>query len=172
MDRIAADYGDRFRSKWQARAVRSLAGAYNLVAASGERLLSRAVPCRAWDAAAAPAPLRDKGAAITSYFPIFRCGDDLAVVDAGGTGRILNSFGDGWGDLSEHACAWRELRQRGAKLCEVLAGSAKAKRRMSRLGYVPVRMPVWYVDRNGMGGKLIAALARNEISFFHTDKSI
>jgi len=171
MKRFAADYGERFPAEWQRRSLRVIAGAYNVMAGLGEMLLSLGVRCHKWDEDAAPA-LREKGATIASYFPMFRCGCSTGVVDAGGTGRVLNSFGGGWGGLREHARAWRELRARGAKLCEVLASSPEARTRLVRLGYVPVPMPMWYVEKNGMGGKLIAALRQNEVSFFHTDKSI
>jgi hypothetical protein len=173
MKRMADDYGERLQEPWKRGALRALAGVYNVCASPVEAALGAGVPCGRWDPASArSAQLREKGTVVGAYFPLLRCGGSTRFVDAGGTARVLNSYRDGWGGLREHARMWRELRRRGAKLCEVLATTAAAKDRLLRLGYAAVPMPMWYQDKNGMGAKLIAAMQRNEVSFFHTDKSI
>lgn len=173
MRRMAEDYGDRLSEPWMRVTFRAVAQVYNLGAPVAEKLLGIGVPHRTWSPKEASDPqLRAKGATLASYSPLFQSGSGPVSVDAGGVGRVLTTYQEGWGSLREHARLWRGLRGRGAKLCEVLATSAQAKRRLLALGYLPIPMPMWYVDKAGMAPKLIQAMQRNEVSFFHTDKSV
>jgi len=173
MKLMAAAYVDRLHQPWQRFAFRALSGVYNVAGSLAEAALSWGVPCRQWEPSSTPdSRLAAKGALMATYLGMFSSGKRTSFVDWAGVGRGLNSFPEGWGGLREHARIWREFRRRGVKLCEVLATTPEAKVRLLRLGYVPMAMPMWYVDKNGMAGKLIEALKRNEISYFHLDKSI
>ncbi len=164
--RMAADYGNRMRG-WQRAAVAVVAGIYNAVCRPLEAVLASGAPTRRMQGGQS-----NRAELIATYSDVFVSGDALQVVNTAGIGRILNPAAEGLGTLSQHARVWRELRLRGAKFCEVLLASDGAKRRAQRLGYVPLRMPLWYKERNGMVSRLLQVLQRDEISFLHTDKSV
>lgn len=169
--RMAADYGSRLRSSWQRIGLRTGAGLYNALCGPIEALLALGSRCRRI-AGDGSSTRNDKSGVIASYLDLYVSGERLQFVNAAGIGRILSPFGSGLGSLSHHASAWRQLRQGGAKFCEVLLASETAKGRAMRLGYFPVRMPLWYRENNGMVSRLLQALKRDEISFLHTDKSV
>jgi hypothetical protein len=173
MRRLAADYGERLTRPWTRATLKHVAGAYNAGAGALETIVGLGAGCESWNPASAPTPaLRAKAEAMAASFDLLSCGPHTRAVNVGGTARVLDSYREGWGTLRAHAGLWRELRRRGAKLCEVLATTPEAKSRSRLLGYAPLPMPLWYTDKNGMGSRLVEALKRNDVSFFHTDKTI
>lgn len=175
LNRMAEDYSGRLAKAWQRAGLRAVAGLYNLACGRiVEPLLSLGVSCRTSASVPFGEPaLREKARKTAACFGLFAPEPDGApFIEAGGIGRILGSVRDGWGTLRQHAAIWKQLRRRGAKFCEVLISSPRARRRALGLGYAPLRMPVWYLEKNGMASKFLDALRREQLSFLHTDKAI
>jgi hypothetical protein len=171
--RMAADYSDRL-SPLMLRAVRAAAGVYNVASRFGvEPALAMGLGCGPQATRSADALLQDKERLIASCFGIFVAGTTgLAFTNVGGIGRVLSTPDGGWANLRHHAAMWRHLRRSEAKFCEMLVASPEARRRARRLGYVLVRMPAWYIEKNGAATKVLEAARLGMLSFLHTDKSI
>lgn len=166
-DRMLDDYGDRLARPWQRRLLRAGAGVYNLGAAWMERALSAGAGC---EQARPPEP-ESKAAVVAGYLPMYRSGVVIAT-DVGGAGRIGNRPAAGVGGLRQHAAIWSAMRRRGVKFCEMLAHSPEFRARAMRLGYYPVRLPVWYWDKKQRMGPALDLLRNGHISFLDTDKVV
>ena len=158
LDRMLDDYGDRMDNQARRKLLRSGAWLYNAGANAIERALSLGVPC-------------EPTAAVSAHLPAYRAGNVVAI-DVGGVGRIGNRPVDGLGSLRSHAAIWREMRRNGVKFCEMLAHSPECRSRAIRLGYYPIRLPVWYWDKNNTMGPALDLLRNGEMSFLDTDKVV
>ena len=167
LDRMLEDYGERLSQGWQRRCLRASAGVYNLAAGLVERALAAGKRCEPWE----PDAANVKARGVADYYRLYRCGG-VKAADVGGAGRIGNAAADGLGSLREHAAVWRELRGQRAKFCEMLIPSPEWRGRALRLGYWPVRLPVWYWDRKRTMGPVLEALKSGRISFLETDKVV
>jgi len=174
LDRMVEDLEYRIGEGWQRRVLRAMAGVYNAAGVLVERGLSLGVSRdeRGQSTSRGCPASRKKEQVIASYQDVFAVGPSLRCANVGGFGRVLNSFREGAGGVRQHACMWSDLRRQGARVCELLIGSTRARRHAVRLGYLPIHMPMFYVDRNGTVEKLIRALRRDEVSFLHTDKTV
>jgi len=172
--RMAEDYGARLTSPWARAGFQAIGGAYNVASRLVfEPLLAFGLNCSQPPRLTADPLLADKAELIAGAFGVVAPGPSgPPVTNVGGIGRVLRSNAEGWGDLRQHAAMWRQLRRADAKLCEVLIGTPEAKRRAMALGYIPIRMPAWYVEKNGMASKVLEAIRSDALSFLHTDKSV
>jgi hypothetical protein len=171
--RMAADYSDRLSGPVLG-ALRGVAGVYNAVSRLAlEPALSLGLACRAVTEPSQDPLLHQKERLVASCFGIHVAGaDGPAFTDVGGVGRVLSSPAGGWASLRHHAAMWRQLRLRNAKLCEILLASPDARRQAMRRGYIPLRMPAWYMEKNGAASKVLEAARLGTLSFLHTDKSV
>ena len=162
--RMLRDHGEQIRGAGWRRLLQSSAGLYNVANRVLETLLSFGVRAQPWQPAE-----EGKARALAGYLALLGCGP-VRAVDVGGVGRIL-SLPDA-GSLRQHAAIWRGLRARNAKFCEMLLYSDATRKRARRLGYVPLRLPVWCWDKQGVLARAIPALRERGISFLDTDKVV
>jgi hypothetical protein len=164
LTRMLNDYGNHIPGAWQRRLLRASAGIYNLTAGILELALSIGAHCDPWR------PVHQgKPRVLANYLALLTSGP-VRAADVGGVGRILTLPEEG--SLREHAAIWRALRRRNAKFCELLLPSQTARRRAIRLGYIPLRLPVWCWDKQGILARAIPALRQKGISFLDTDKVV
>jgi len=162
--RMLQDYGERIPRLWVRRLLRASAGIYNLAGRPIESLLSLGVRCESWRPAE-----EGKSRTLAGYMTLLACGP-VRVADVGGVARILSLPHEG--SLRQHAAVWRALRRRNVKFCEMLLFSDEVRRRALRLGYVPLRLPVWCWDPQKILERVIPALRKQGISFLGTDKVV
>jgi hypothetical protein len=144
--------------------LRGSAGIYNAAAAAFEMVWSAGMRCEPWQP-----DQEGKPRVLASYLPLLACGP-VRAADVGGVGRILSLPEEG--SSRQHAAIWRALRRRKGKFCELLLTSPEARTRAMKLGYVPLRLPVWCWDPRGVLARAIPALRRKGISFLDTDKVV
>ena len=162
--RMLQDHGEQIRGAGLRRLLRTSAGLYNLAVKALELLLSVGARAEPWQ------PAEDgKPRVMASYLKLLACGP-VRAVDVGGIGRILSLPEEG--SLRQHAAIWRALRRQNTKFCELLLFSDTARRRAWKLGYLPLRLPVWCWDKQGVLARAIPALRQRGISFLDTDKVV
>ncbi len=160
------DYGERVEKPWLRLLLRAVSGVYGVTSPIVEWLLARGRRAHKSPVSANP---REK--AISSYIGILESGP-LRVGDVGGIGRIV-AAPPSLGPLSAHAALWRGLRHRHAKFCEIMLMTPEAKRKAFFRGYIPLRLPFWYWDKNQALGDLeLAQLRKKPLSFLDTDKVV
>lgn len=164
LSRMLKDYGERIPQAWLRRLLRGSAGVYNLGARAREALWSAGARCAPWQPEG-----EGKARVLATYLPLVACGP-VRAADVGGVGRILSLPEEG--SARQHAAVWRALRRRNAKFCELLITSKATRKRAIRLGYIPVRLPVWCWDSQGVLERAIPALRERGISFLDTDKVV
>jgi hypothetical protein len=166
------DYHERVHKPWKKVLLRGGLTVFEIVSVPANAVLSTGSHVRRMNGVEGLAAFPSlKLSAIDSYWPVLTT-DNLRVVNAGGIGRLLVSYAEGWGHVGEHAAIWKAMRNKGAKFVELLISSEAARAKALQLGYVPVDMPLWYLDRNGSIAKIIEALRSDQFSFLYTDKSI
>ena len=174
LGRMIDDYRGRLRGVWAYRGLRALGFLYDAVGPLVEHALALGVRLdhEGSRPVSGPAALALKEEVVRRYLDVMVVSSGPRCANVGGIGRVLGSSREGWGNIRQHALLWSELRRRGAGFCEVLVGSRAARRQAIALGYLLVRMPAYYVDRDGTIAKLLEAFRRGDVSFLHLDKSI
>jgi hypothetical protein len=167
LDRMMDDYGARVTNPWRRTLLHSGAGLYNGGGRLIESLLSKGIQCEAWR----PPDQDRKAAAVVSYLRSYRAGE-VRAINVGGIGRICNRPAEGVGSLRGHAAIWREMRRDGVKACEMLIHSSEFRGRAMRLGYYPIRLPVWYWDKQDCMRPALELLRGGQMSFLDTDKIV
>lgn len=157
LDRMMDDYGARVTSQSRRTLLRSCGGIYNGAGQWLESLLSMGIECDR-----TPHPKID-------YLPSYRAGE-VTAINVGGMGRICNRPAEGMGGLRAHAAIWRDMRRDGVKACEILIPAPRFRAPAMRLGYYPIRLPVWYWDQQGCLQPALARLRAGSMSFLDTDK--
>lgn len=167
LDRMMDDYGARVSEPWRRKLLQSGAGIYNGSGRWIESLLSSGIECEPWR----PPEKDRKASAVSSYLAAYRAGE-VTAINVGGIGRICNRPAAGLGSLRQHAAIWREMRRDGVKACEMLIPAPQFRATAMRLGYYPLRLPVWYWDKQGRMQPVVDRLRGGEMSFLDTDKII
>jgi hypothetical protein len=109
----------------------------------------------------------------SSYLKVYRAsikGKTLEVVERGGAGRIVLDQMDGLNRMRGHAAMWRTLRGRNVPCSEFLALTRQAARQAMFLGYIPLRMPIYYWEKKSELGSWLESLERTEFTFASCDK--
>jgi hypothetical protein len=110
---------------------------------------------------------------VSNYLKTVRVGCDggaLRGVEIGGIGRVVQDESRGLARLRVHAKLWQALRRDGAVAGECLAASRRARRRALLTGYLPVRMPIYYWDRQNRFTGFFQALETSGFGFASCDK--
>jgi hypothetical protein len=178
---MTARYADRLAGSWQAPALRFLGRGYDRGAALVEACLKPGLavehlPPAPPGGSALPAdlsPRERKLALAATYLPRLRLTRKGRVLEAYvimGAGRIVRDDFRGPARLWAHVKLWQELRRLQASFSEYLATSAGEARRALGCGYIPLRMPIYYWDKDQTLGGLFAALEQSDFSFADCDK--
>ena len=111
--------------------------------------------------------------AVTAYLPsvsVRNGSGEVAAVQRAGTARIVADEIRGFSRMRAHVMVWAHMRSRGAYLCEYLTTS-KARALLSMLlGYLPIRMPIYYRDTNGALESYIQSLPDRQFTFSSCEK--
>jgi hypothetical protein len=95
---------------------------------------------------------------------------ELVGILRAGVGRILVDGIRGLSRLRAHLLLWAYLRAGGAYVCEYLTASRPVAALAPLLGYLPIRMPLYYHDVNGSLAPYIASLPTRQFNFCGCDK--
>jgi len=69
-----------------------------------------------------------------------------------------------------HATLWRALRKNQGSFSEYIATSQIKKRQAYYWGYMPLKSPIYYYDKNKILGDYFNNLNQNKFSFASGDK--
>lgn len=94
----------------------------------------------------------------------------LTAIQRARTGRILADGTRGLARIRAHLLAWAYLRAQGALLCEYVTSSQPAAFLAPLLGYLPVRMPLYYRDVAGALEPYVTSLPTRPFGFGSCDK--
>lgn len=95
---------------------------------------------------------------------------EIIAIQRARTGRILADGTRGLSRIRAHLLVWAYLRAQGACLCEYVANSPPAAFLAPLLGYVPVRMPLYYRDVGGALEPYITSLRTQPFGFGNCEK--
>lgn len=163
LSRMVADYGDRLSRPWHRTLLGAVSGIYNVLGSIAEAVLSFGTTGAKW------LPSEGRAGVLGSYLPLYEAGR-VRAVNVGGAGRLLTS--PDAGSLRDHAALWRALRRDNAKFCEMLLFNEVARNRSWKVGYVPLRLPVWCWDKQNVLSRAIPILRARGMTFLETDKGI
>lgn len=111
--------------------------------------------------------------AAAEYLPSVSVGNgngELLAIERAAIARILVDGIRGLSRLRAHVLIWKHMRARGAYLCEYVASSRRAALLGLLLGYVPLRMPLYYRDINGELESYITSLRARQFGFCSCEK--
>jgi len=166
----AAQYRSRLGSDWKRHLVTAASVLYDPLVAAWEALcgFGLAVSDKP-DGQSSLARVRLASSYLNVYRTLCR-GKVLEVVERGGAGRVVLDQLKGLDRLRGHAAMWRKLRDRNIPVNEFVATSWKAARRALLLGYLPIRMPIYYWEKTPTLGAWLEDLERTEFTFASCDK--
>lgn len=163
LSRMIADYGERITKPWLRTALKASSGLYNGISRLVEPLLSMGMSGRKW------VPAEGRAAVLGTYLPLYEAGP-VRAVNVGGAARLFSLPAEG--GLREHAALWAALRRDNAKFCEMLLFNEQARAKSWWRGYIPLRLPVWCWDKQGVLAKAIPVLRERGMTFLDTDKGV
>ena len=94
----------------------------------------------------------------------------LTAVVLGGMGRIVEDRSTGWNRVKVLCRLWLELRKKGAMLSESIASSEKQRRAAIWFGSFPLRMPIYYWDKENRLGSFFSQIEGMNFTYSDCDK--
>ncbi|MDP6041366.1 MAG: hypothetical protein QGG64_22660 [Candidatus Latescibacteria bacterium] len=171
-----AQFGQDLSSRWQLFALRITGFLYNPLMRLVERLLSVGVLLHDVEGIAADVapeqlpPEPEKRVALVATYLNAYATSGLHAVEIGGIGRLVRDDLTGLQRMREHARMRRELREQGAVVNEFVAVSQREKKRALWCGAVPIRMPIYYWDKDGVLGTFFNTFEQSEFTFASCEK--
>lgn len=171
-----AEFGNDLSARWQHLALKTVGLLYNPTMRLVERLLGLGVGLNDVAGVAAdvapeqlPSEPEKRLALVATYLNAYAT-SGLHAVEIGGIGRIVRDDLTGFQRLREHARLRRALREQGAVVSEFVAVSRLEKKRAFWCGAVPLRMPIYYWDKDGVLDAFFDVFAQSEFTFASCEK--
>ena len=182
LSRMVDQYRNRLEGGWRSSACRAVGRVYG----PGMRVLESFLSSRIEGGGVEPDPSRiaevrrplptDPGSrlgVVSNYLKTYQVGSAggaLMGVEIGGVGRVVQDESRGPARLRVHAKMWQALRRDGVVAAECLATSRGARRRALLTGYLPVRMPIYYWDKQNRFSSFFRTLEASGFGFGSCDK--
>ncbi len=96
----------------------------------------------------------------------------IKVVDWNGIGRVVQDDFDGLIKFIAHLKLWQKLREENIILSEYIATSKKSKIKAMLCGYIPIKMPIYFWDKNIKLNNFIKNIEQSNFNFASCDKII